>query len=82
MNYFLATSTLENEVEYDDNIDIEALKNLANERCSKNPDYKRLIWKCSMKPKYDVSCMVQGGLQLEFVSISRVKNHMTCYKFE
>ena len=23
-----------------------------------------------------------GGFQLEFVSISRVINHMTCYKFE
>ena len=25
---------------------------------------------------------VIGGFQLEFVSISRVINHMTCYKFE
>ena len=25
---------------------------------------------------------VEGGFQLEFVSISRVINHMTCYKFE
>jgi dynein heavy chain len=24
----------------------------------------------------------QGGFQLEFESISRVINHMTCYKFE
>ena len=24
----------------------------------------------------------EGGFQLEFVSISRVINHMTCYKFE
>ena len=24
---------------------------------------------------------VQGGFQLEFVSISRIINHMTCYKF-
>ena len=24
----------------------------------------------------------KGGFQLEFVSISRVRNHMTCYKFE
>ena len=24
----------------------------------------------------------QGGFQLEFVCISRVINHMTCYKFE
>ena len=24
----------------------------------------------------------KGGFQLEFVSISRVINHMTCYKFE
>ena len=25
---------------------------------------------------------VEGGFQLEFVSISRVIDHMTCYKFE
>ena len=25
---------------------------------------------------------LQGGFQLEFVNISRVINHMTCYKFE
>ena len=25
---------------------------------------------------------LKGGFQLEFVSISRVINHMTCYKFE
>ena len=25
---------------------------------------------------------VIGGFQLEFVSISRVINHMTCYKFD
>ena len=24
----------------------------------------------------------QGGFQLEFVSISRIINHLTCYKFE
>ena len=26
--------------------------------------------------------LVYGGFQLEFVSISRIINHMTCYKFE
>ena len=25
---------------------------------------------------------INGGFQLEFVSISRIINHMTCYKFE
>ena len=30
---------------------------------------------CALKPKCGI-----GGFQLEFVSISRVINHMTCYK--
>ena len=30
----------------------------------------------------DVGLSYIGGFQLEFVSISRVINHMTCYKFE
>ena len=55
--YFLATSTLENE--YDDNIDVKELKNLAKEKCLKNPDYRMPIWKCLTKTVFDVSCMVQ-----------------------
>ena len=56
---FLATSTLNNDVEYDDNIDVDELKKLAEEKCMKNPDYELPIWNCLMKPDFDVSCMVQ-----------------------
>ena len=31
---------------------------------------------------YQILSTIQGGFQLEFVSISRVLNHMTYYKFE
>ena len=33
-------------------------------------------------PKFNTENKDLGGFQLEFVSISRVINHMTCYKFE
>ena len=49
--YFLATSTLNN----DDKIDIEELKNLAKEKCMKNPNYKMPIWKCLKPTVFDVS---------------------------
>jgi len=52
-----ATSTLNDEVEYDDNIDVEELKKLAKEKCSKNPDYKLPIWKCLRKPVFDNDCI-------------------------
>ena len=30
-----------------------------------------------------LECLLdKGGFQLEFVSINRIINHMTCYKFE
>ena len=33
-------------------------------------------------PQFFLRSAHMGGFQLEFVSISRVINHMTCYKFE
>jgi hypothetical protein len=48
-----AKSTLDN----DDKIGIEKLKNLAKNKCSKNPDYKMRIWKCLETPGFDNDCI-------------------------
>ena len=37
-------------------------------------------WPSSPEPFCEI-CYLLGGFQLEFVSISWVINHMTCYKF-
>ena len=46
--------------------------------------YKRNVLRdlCTVKGLQVILVLLLGGFQLEFVNISRVINHMTCYKFE
>ena len=47
--------------------EIETSINIANQVCS------------NLKSRVAAPITIQGGFQLEFVSISQVINHMTCY---
>ena len=46
-----------------------------------NSDESKVL-KCTKCDEGFSTLVDLGGFQLEFVSISRVINHMTCYKFE